>query len=510
MNMSNNMSNLVATVQPMKLILVYVPPQYEQFHREYESTLTNEGIDSINRATNGGNILTPKSLAGVAHNVMSPASVPGNVVNVPHGLGQERYAFYLEVHITSVTGTSREIISGFTSYNGISDSGAIDPEMTFHINSIVNVNTMISSVGMQQQSLVFSEPTSYQVLTSSNVSVGNVSMRPEDVVGVGQMANMLAGSDDGFMDTRCMIGGEPILSTRKHNITNEYIADTYNSFVSAYNSNGDIGDTNSDFYNDAYVNVRNASISEQNFIRAIGAGINGSSSQFTFGDITHTFQLPDNFYVVSRPNPGVMYSPMDDTEHWHGANMETKIAFALTHSMPALMNKYMLTRTTVTISNMNGTSTPEVLLGMDTTEMFGGTFTVNRKAAFIDDVIFNVIRGVMDVNVNFFSITMSLDIFSTSTLDISLNGNPAIRYVAPMYCDGYMAPVVGANMSSLNNVADAIGTVIGHVTPAVVEGRNVLNGAYDYMPGDNVPNDVGVWSPDSVLTMGNGDINDIF
>lgn len=460
---------MIKEVEITKAILIWVPPQNEQYYRPYEANLNGSNMHRMKDATENGSNLSSVAMAHAASDILSPSITPKEQLVIPGGLGSSRFAFFIECTSKNLYGNRRELITGFTDHDGITATGAIDPNMNLHINNIVEIGEAdkVGANGVMQRSLL----SSSQVLAERPVTNDIFSMRPEDVVCAGQFSIAAeAGLSNVSIDTRNAINGgvKAKLSTRNNVIPSKYLSTVTNGLVSALAGEGVIGgmeEVGSSVYVDAVNNLRETSVLLGNFYTELGLNDSFSTHTVRFSQISSVWPRPNDFWSKIMPRPGeTITSPIETSEHWRGSNIATNIAFSLTHAVPALMSSIMLLKLEVSITNMNLTGQPEVVI-LNHTPMFSGTVLHMHLVHLVNQIELEIINGILRNKVNLFDIHMNIDLLKNSKIDISVNGEQSIPFVAPLFCDSYYSPVLGLERSSMSELNSAVELMVSELVP---------------------------------------------
>lgn len=449
-----------------KAFLTAVPVGHDQFHRPLEFIGNGSAISKMGHLTESGNHITPAALAGVASELIAPTMAPQSKLLIPGGMQSLRYAFSIEITTTHNDGgmTIREIITGFTDRDGISPRGHIDPDMIFHINSIVEVgSSLVTNAYGQTQSLKMRSTN--QLLTSLDNSA-SVAQRPEDIVGLQQSD---IGIETGAIlnDLRQSTNGQEFLSKTSNALPAYYLSDICNGLENASNTVSGFS-SGSDVLSMAKDNVREKNMYISDFYSAMAKHDNdGLAGAFTFGQLDATWPRHPDFWTVTRPRNGqTLTSPLEYTEHWGGANVETSIAYSLTHAMPELLSSLMIVGAEIDIMCLGDGTTPSILV-MNHTPMFDNTVFRRELEILENRILLDIVKGVMQANATTYHIHLKVSLRTNSTYNISIDGRPSIPYNAPMYCDSYVSPLIGASYDGLRNMKTGIETLCSEILPSM-------------------------------------------
>lgn len=449
---SNN--RVTPSIQMVRAILLYTPGQHDQYYRPYIGNVDSILLAQAMDATDDGNRINHRVLSGIAGSIIQPSMMTDGKVIIPNGLSEGRFAFFIEVETTSIYGTEKEIIRGYTDYVGISPhTRAIDPNMRFYINSrsIIKESKQATDAYkyMMHQDQIAFQPTAY---------TGAVTLRPEDAVSFAQQNNIATTENDIMMDIRHLTDGNTKVGMSLHSIPSHYLADTINGYINGAIQNPANGNDRSDggdAYSVTMESVRAAHLTTSGFYSAFTRSISPDSS-VTYNEIKQAFNRPDSFWIVIMPEPGkTITSPRAYTEHWRGATQETVIVYSLSHMLPALMAEVLLMKLNVSMTNMYPGGKPVIAI-LDVVPMFNNAFTKTSAQYLINQIEILLVHGLILGRCNVFDIQIEADLMLTSTYNISLDGGVKYPYEAPMYCNTAYSPMIGSTVEQLRGVSQSV------------------------------------------------------
>ena len=439
--------------QLTKAVLIFTPGQYDQYYRPFEADLNGQNLNNIMIATNDGRLLTPSAMANVASSIIQPSTTPVARVPIPNGLAENRFAFLLEITTTNLYGEEREIIRGFTNYCGVDlSTGSIDPNMNFHINSrtVIKETEIMGAMGVIQKQAIRNDYSVFaEVPNMENATI----LRPEDAVAYQQTQQLRYGEAE-LIDSRSSLRGIAKLSSTSNSIPSHYLSDLCKGYKQARNPVAtEFEDNDQTVYDLIMPYVRAESVMRSYFYNAMGGLAPEASHTFTFAEINRVWPRNNDFWVKSMPQPGAaIRSPIADTEHWQGAQIETQVAFSLTHILPALMTKLMLVELEIRITNMSF-GNQVMIAPMNWTEMFQGTVNQDSIDYLCGQIELDIVHGLLLSKSSIFNLYLRVNLLANSHFDISLNGDNAIPYNAPMFCDSYFSPLIGMQQRDLTEIS---------------------------------------------------------
>lgn len=434
-----------------KAYLVYVPPMHDQYHRPYEADVRGHGFELIMDATNGGLNLTPSAFSRAASGILMPSSIPVQQVSIDNGFDTGRYAFFLEITTSTIYGTEREVVKGFTNYDGVSHSGHIDPNMIFHVNERVVVSVTQTTNAMGQYEIP-SFRSGQVVLAEMPYNRDATALAPEDVVAYQQYRLMHDGGTV-VRDPRFSLQGLAKLRNKDYSIPSNYLADTCKGYIGAMEHGlNELEDPSNKIYSDIMANVHTGSMQHSSLYNCISFKDPTKSHTFYYSDLERTWPRQDGFWTVIKPNMLNQMSFRDHTSEWRNAMPETNVAYMLAHMMPAFMSRFMLEKLNVAITNM--TPGNQVMIQpMGYVEMFQGVMNESLMISLCNQIELEVVRGILNNRAGIYNLYLSIDLMTNSMFDISLNGGDVIPYAVPMFCTSQYSPMVGLDQDNLAHLS---------------------------------------------------------
>ena len=121
------------------------------YRRSYHTEMQAGTLSAIEEKVANAKRITPQMLGGLADRFILPTAAveqmalpnggtaPRQIV-IPHGWNERRLRFMLEVETDFGTGGRiTEMIQGYTDHLGVTHNGVIDPNMEFHVNSVLKI-----------------------------------------------------------------------------------------------------------------------------------------------------------------------------------------------------------------------------------------------------------------------------------------------------------------------------------------------------------------------------------
>jgi hypothetical protein len=463
-------------MQVVKMLIQQTGTYDNQFMRPYTSHMDYNSLNNLTqKIQNMGPIskITGSTFAGMTGNLISPSGMPAGIIPIENGWNSYRGIFVLEIHVEfNVSSPIRYFVQGYTDYMGFTQTGAIDPNMVFYINSITGVNqtTHNTPFGMTQENNIIS--SSHVVSNHNWQAASNVPnqylMRAGDIFGGMQMQDIMQFNPDqsGITDIRSATSHVPVQSSRKNNIPSQYIA----GVVDGYNTSRGMtsyGQSEQDIISQSKQLCAEEPLNLNPFIAAISNLYGMSTVQsFKMGDLRQIDANADNLTTVNWLSPvdQSKLAQMGQGEHWAGATRTTVVSATLANSIPALMMEYL-------ISKIMFQSTNHTLDGSIATTMLGaqsitGADMTQHFNMFIRRLEQELIWDFTWGNQERYTLFVEADLFKDTKISISLGSEPATPYIVPSFSDSLITPIIATDYNCYNTLVSDFSTMLGQVREA--------------------------------------------
>lgn len=445
-----------------------------QFRRPYQTCLTGNGLGAIQERLHGMTRFDASSMGGIANQFIQPAAAPEKMIEIPHGWSDQRLRFMLEVEYTEPIGTkTKELILGYTSHHGITHTGAIDPQMEFYVNSVIQIRDKIvpTQFGNQQQASVIN---SSHVLVDNNFAGiynntgGDQWIRPEDVYVVMNRSH-LEGYNPGetLFDARNSARRMAVKSRRSNCLATNYMATVLEGYNSALRESSAFNamPTQEDIFTKARSHTQEAVAARDFFLSAIANLRNMPvGNTFRWGEL---LQLdPD----AERNTRAVLMAPVEKAQvHWAGQTADwgavdrsTVVATILSHAVPGLLMDLGLTQIAFTATNR--TIGCQDILSIQNVQGFSQNIDLTPFAQAFEIRMRNeVIRDISYDNQTDYHIDMIVDLIGETRIRVSVDNQPATDYTAPSFCDALSAPIATCNQGLTQTMASDFDSLVNLV-----------------------------------------------
>lgn len=451
--------------------------------RPYSTYIDNNCLGRISdriSAVNGGQI-TGAIMAGLANNILQPATTPQGVIDIPYGWAERRIRFILEVVCQLPIGS--EVVyyfQGYTSHLGISHNGNVDPNMQFYINSFIKVVrcSKYTAIGMVTEDVVTESANIVNGkinYTSRDPNESLYMMRPNDIfcgIQANYLNNALSNQRFGSVeDTRFKLNNDPVRSDRVNNLSTNYLAKLVDTYQLSLRTSMQSSDSQ-DVFNNCVNNTYEENINTNPFIQAL-SNIKGmpSCAIFQMNDLRSIDPNVDNVSVFATLGTTVqnVVHTTGQTESWNSVNIETVLATMLSNAVPALMMELMISKIgfRATNGNIGGQHTVLLYDAKSLTNADMSAYYELFKRRLEKEVLVDISQN----NNEIYAIDMYADMFGESRINISIGGQAMVPYTTPSFCDSLMTPVVAVNKSNFNYVVHDFETLMNVVTETVSKGN---------------------------------------
>lgn len=443
----------------------------DQYHRPYVSHLDQQGLNSILgrvEQMGGNSTLPPTVFSGVTSNFIAPSANHAGIIQINNGWNSARARFILVVYVEfSVGSPIKYYIQGFTSHIGFTQTGNIDPEMEFYINSITAVSTIpiMTPTGMvEQNKIIGSDLVVNDPLNNNGYSANGFKhlIRPSDVF-AGIQVQDLYGLDPDSNDRRAILTNSPVSSNRLNNVPTEYLSKVINS----YNSGRELvsfGQSEKDILSQAKSMCMDESINANPFISTLSRHYGVISTKvFKYRDLMMIDPNTDNVAKINWINHihAAELPQAGGTEYLHGADRTTITAISLAGSIPALMMEYLLRQVAFQATNntINGQIELVIIGAMSITD---ADMTMYYEA-FKKRVIYEVIQEFTFNNQIPFMLRVDSNIFGDTKIELSLDNQPLTPFVIPSFSDSLFTNVITPDRGSYHALVNDFSNLINQV-----------------------------------------------
>jgi hypothetical protein len=442
-----------------KLLIHETGTYNPQYRRPYDTRMETNTINIFTDALCDVNRYTPGAIGGLANKFISPSATPEKQLTITNGWGERRLRFLMEVTYNSHLGEGpKEIILGYTEFNGISMERRIDPNMRFYVNSIMETRTttMHGPTGSYSQN---------GIISGSHVIVDNgwegaytkdrdQNMRPTDVY-TAMTRLQLHGLDQGdIYDTRAISSNRAIKSNRSNASAANYVSKIFNGYSTAVRESA-FGAGEHSIMDAARNKVPEASAPDDPFLSAI-MNIRGDpalGNTFTINDLKRLDPNVGNVItaITTSHQTQAITHYAGQTADWGASTIEVSNATILSQSVPGLLMDVALMR--IVFKSTNRVVGGGVVTTLMDAQGFSAGDLSNQLAVFVSRLESEILRDISYNNAIDFAIEMHLDMLGETKVSISMGGGPFYDFVTPQFADALMTPVISGINDRVMTVA---------------------------------------------------------
>lgn len=471
-----------ADVQIVDFILTQTGTYQSQERRPFETSIGQHHINTLADRTQDGRQITISSLQDIAGEILHPQATTEGHVNIAHGWTSRRFRFMMRViekRPFNANGTTQHVFFGYTDHCDASQN-YLPPDMRIYFNSetviansvrmtphgpvsearVLSSDQIISPLDMSgaqaQVNGMYHRPTSYLI-------------RPDDVFHLGQTANVVrnldfAGNNGSVVasyDSRTMTGaGGAYKYSRRNDVSpSRYLNKTLSAYSNAVRESEREDITDLDYiYSEAMGHSANADMATNDFFSRLRDQAGYMEKGYvTLSELEAIFPELPTVTVFSMDNGQSIRksSTAEQSNHWHGSSQTDIAAATLAQVIPAIMMDNFIR--TVSFAVTNGHGIGQYLIEIhehSTTSVVDNLPMMPYIEEFKRRLILDVLNTITFQNQIGFQLSMASDLAGESVIDLSIDGESIVRYVAPTFSDSLYTPVVTNDQTRTQKISN--------------------------------------------------------
>lgn len=485
-------------VKVLRFILARTGNFQNMEYRPWHTEITNDRVlNSFSEATRGAMHVDKTSLSTVASEIIKPLSHTLGTVPVHNGWGSGRCRFFMEVEIDQGLGFSqRQFINGYTDHDGLSLTGAIDPNMKLIFN---NTSTVSSALDNSTNRVSLSVRDSSQIITPFRDNDVNAQWRNGFQVASAVETNMMRPMDlfgalsidsnprfSGASDLRSSVDSVGLCKSRRTNMNPaDYLVRSINGLVNAELANnipaaarigGD--DQASSVYTAARGRVAEGLIAQDSFLSLVNSKLSYSVNGYvTYSNLCKLFpELPS---VTKPANVGqATMGHAGNSQHFNGNDIETITANLFINSCAAVMTECALQSVELDLSNDTLGGQPK--LDVHRVHSYTNCDLTAYGRMFMSKLIAETLPIISHNGQIPITMYAKIDLNGISIIMLSYNHGPSVRYEIPSFADSRFTPVITTDSGVIQNTAFDIETLANMVcgTTPMQSSRGQNNNAF--------------------------------
>lgn len=494
----------------------------EQTLRPFKTNYSERVVNQLTEATLSGNRLGVAAVNAIAAEVIQPSANIEGFVGIPEGWTSRRFRFIMRVVETQPFLPNEKTIRiffGYSDHSDVSHGGLLDPNTHIYFNSETTIrDKIVNGVnGPVRQAFV---QAANQIITPMRIlnagRTGNIQqthmIRPEDVFNLREAniisdmaAQNIQGGIDLTYDTRAISGtGSFQLSRRRDTSPTRYVADTLGSLQHAVQENRMVNQgfvTNNSLgpavMSEAGARAANQSVGSDLFLAKLRDHANYMERGYvTLKDLISLFPEVGDFQNVTRyalddGRSIRRVTQAHDSEHWQGADKTSIAASLIAQVVPAIMMDNFIRNISFAVTNSMIPGQYALQIHPDFTRSIVDEIDmVPYIQEFERRLVVDALNSITFGGQIPFHISVISDLAGDSIINISLDGEPVVQYVAPTFTDSLFSPMVSTQLDAANKVSNDMIAIASSVLD--VGQANVNFGVQAPVPVTMNPTIVGV------------------
>lgn len=487
-------------LQILKFMITGTKDMYsDMYQRNYVmapityKSLTPMADTIIQSASLKGGFIKPIDVATKMGNFLHLDANIGSYIDIPNGWSTERLRFLLIVKESfSQSKSMIYVIQGYTNYAGTTTNGALDPNMEFHFNSVMEysaITVMNPYTGKMETS--YNVPVFYNLLQDKSI-VGQYTpgtekelIRPKDI----HLSNYYTELEETHGYTHHI---QPInvgvynnheleTSHRGNNDKSMYFTTLMNSYNQARSSDNlishyDLNPGNTTFES-AKERATEPELYRNPFFRTLkeyvtGMFTSGSRSYYTYQELLNVFPDLDYCKQVLYGHK-LTYNLTGDLCTLNTPNVITAIMTEFTNSLSTMLVHSLIQNCSLQIRYIPGQPQAEVLItsGNSILEMNN---LPQMLESFKSNVSIITIPSIFGNHTEAFEMSVYADLFNDTTINYASlhHPNQVSSFLFPTFADSLYSNVIASKQDKVTlstNVKELITAVDENVTRGISE-----------------------------------------
>lgn len=482
-------------ISVVKLILLESEGYKDQWIRSLNVNASYEDMNALHnlidrKVAMNTTLINSTEVSQTLPNVCSLSSTPVTKAEMPYGWGEKRGKFMLLLSSPSLLNNGEDLyfIQGYTNYWGVSSQGHIDETMLFFINSIVVMQKTITADGMAMTRVIdyltilsdpttqlpvpVREPLSYNQVGGYNQQQPELLIgRPEDITSTITQQNFI---EEDFMNVTMTPAATyksptvekiaPHVANRNISVPTKHVSEVLTKVLQSDRTSDMSFSPSVDVMDQATAYFKTPTLYDIPFIKEVIMRSGGKEvSSFTTAilkDIVTPID-PNAVMIIplNRDVKPVSGINVEDSSELHGADIETRTAILAVEAIASFLSESLLLGATISITNVSNeymvsiTNPTSIVSGIDL------GFVMQK----LETRILNELCPILTHN-NAILVFLDMDInlVNDSRLTVSINSNPPVPFVIPVFADNVMSSLItdketfDSNTNSYKSLCDTI------------------------------------------------------
>lgn len=461
------------------------------FLRTYQTNFNTDITNKFMEATRGGANISSTSMAGISADIITPSAAPTANLNIENGWQHKRMTFMMVIGSDKPTGfgsvVRSTVLTGYTDHCDVSPlTSAFDPSMKLYFNS----SSILSTVTVRHP---MTGEVSYQrrITDASHLLTNNLFQSIQKVNTDSHTANTLwyatpknvidemQNFNDRYnhaynphtVDYRSI--GNPMLVERSFRSNAEaptYLSKILRNVTDRVKqvAHGQYDDENL-AYSEASGAVGELRIMADDVVSYLhfttGLGQNG---YITWGELcgvvpnlenTTRFSLRSS-NVVARNTPDAVAGNFNG---WQAPTKETLAATIISQDVPSIMCSCLLGSLDFMFTNDNITMEPTVCI-YGGHPLIDGVSIESLTSPFITRFLTEIAPMITDNGRTIVNAMVNCNLSTETYVSVSRDGDVAVPYCAPTFCDGLYTPIISTQQNQIQNIANDLQLFVNSVS----------------------------------------------
>lgn len=479
------------------------------YMRPYETTYNEEIAQNYYNETQGGTRIVPAAFSNISASILKPSAAHHGSISIDNGWNERRMSFIIEVSVPDSFGDSKNVVlTGYTNHTDVGlTSQAFDPNMRLYINTstiITTLHTRTPDGGYSQRKSITDSSHLLNSTVMNNIRTNVAAQNPyQDATlwyatpynVINEMSNTrmsnsnanMYGANQQVVDFRQRTSTKDVKRSRRENT----IPTTYLSKIlrgvndNLLNMSSGIAVDENDALINASIGVREEQSNIDPLIVEFAFRTGYSEQGFvTWGELMSIIPNLDAVTKFTTRASQVVQTNIPDAvagnfQGWQSANYETSIANSVSQLLPAMMTTCMIGSVTFAFNNDNVTLTP-VAKAINGQTMVEGIPFSNMSSVLETRFLTEIAPMITDQGRSLVNLFVQCSLGTETYISISRNGEPAVPYCAPTFCDSLYTPVLSPSQQSITDIAVDLQNIASSVNNVNYMGDQRANQQFIY------------------------------
>lgn len=468
-------------IEIKKLVFYGTRDYHDQYARPWTTNINDQQhVNQLLEATQGIKNLDPVAMSQIAGQMVTPSSHVGQAAIIDNGWSERRLMFHMMVEVKESwrNQLTRQYISGYTNYDGVSQSGHVDPDMLLYFNSTTTVRTTMTEInGIQKPSLRIVDNTNIIAPSNESATVPSYRanshlLRPMDVASTIYTQELLGDVFNTTVDSSTASVAGVNLSRVNNGHAPSYLSKIFSSMKASDEEQRLHSISGVESMSNMVSYTAEPLLNNNTFLTHMSTHANYGQygrTHITFGELTqlHPELGYDNRVDVGRMSTSDISGQavgMHNTNTLNGSSLTQIAASMLVSSLPTIISDSMFTQFGFDFTNdVVGHYEPYIVTPR---AEWINSFTQGIDLSPMVDRVVTRIKtelGPILTNQDAFLVTLTvrMSLVGDTWIHISINGESPEIFSVPTWANSLFLPVVDSSESNLRSVATDLYHLMG-------------------------------------------------